>query len=82
VGERKILIAGSVIILLGVANRFLQQKPLDTPIIGGLALILLLAGLAATGPGPAELAGDFAMLALVAVILVEGAPLLQKASNL
>lgn len=80
-GEQRILVAGGLILVIGTVSSYQKKKPLDKPIIGGLTLILLLAGLAALGSGPAELAGQFALLALVAVILAEGVPILKSVNT-
>jgi len=81
-GERKILLAGGAILVLGIAKSAQTQQPLDRPIVGGLALMLLLAFLAIFGPATAALAGDFAMLALLAVSIAEAGPLLGAISTI
>lgn len=71
-GEAKILVAGVVILAFGIGKAALDGKPLDKPIVGGLAFILLLSLVSAFSEPLSNLAGDFAVLGLITVVLVDG----------
>ena len=78
-GEKKIIIAGSIILVVGVVSAAANKKPLDKPIVGGLGVMLILGVIAAGGTRAAAFAGDFAMLALLAVLLAQAGTLLKFA---
>jgi hypothetical protein len=77
-GEKKIIIAGVVILIFGVGKAALDKKPLDSPFIGGLAFILLLSLVSALSEAASNLAGDFAILGMITVLLVDGPAVLQE----
>lgn len=70
-GEQKILIAGVVILAIGIGKAALDKKPIDKPIVGGVTFVLLLSLVSALGPALSDLAGDFALLGMATVVLVD-----------
>lgn len=70
-GEQKIIIAGVVILVIGIGKAALDKKPLDVPIVGGVTFVLLLSLVSALGPALSNLAGDFALLGMATVVLVD-----------
>src|SRR5262249_7887552 len=77
-GDRKILIAGFIVLGLAVTNAWAQQKPATRPIEGSLLAILLLALLAAFGEKQAALAGNFAMLVALTASITELPAIFQR----
>lgn len=71
-GERKIIIAGVVILAFGLTKAALDKKPLDVPIVGGLSFVLLLSLLSAFSSSASNLAGNLALLGMTTVVLVDG----------
>lgn len=67
-GNKKILIAGSIILGLIAVRSWSTGKPATTPMEGGLVALVLLALLAAFGEKPALLAGNLAMLVALTTI--------------
>jgi len=80
-GEKRIIIAGVVLLVFGVSRAALHQQPLDKPLVGGIAFVLLLSLVSAFGPSLSYLAGNFALLAMVVVLLADGPQLLQAAGQ-
>lgn len=77
-GEAKIIIAGTVILAFGIGKAALDKQPLDKPIVGGLVFILLLSLVSAFSEPLSNLAGDFAVLGLITVVLVDGPEVLDQ----
>ena len=75
-GEQKLVVAGVALIAIGIGKASLQHKPIDKPIIGGLAAVLLLATLSLFGEDAADLAGNLALIAVLSALLIDGQPLL------
>lgn len=71
-GEKKIIIAGVVVLVFGISKAALDKKPLDVPLIGGLSFILLLSLLSAFSESLSDLAGNFALLGMATVLLIDG----------
>lgn len=80
-GERKVLIAGVVIVGLVAARSWSSGKPATGPLEGGIVAVGLLALLAAFGGKPADLAGNFAMLIVLAVVLSDLPDILANAQK-
>lgn len=70
-GEQKLLVAGSIVIGVGVLNAVNQQKVLTPVLLGGLTFVILLSLLAAFSTQAASLAGDLALLAAASSLLIE-----------
>ena len=80
-GEQKIIVAGVTLLVFGVGKAALDKKPLDRPFVGGLVFILLLSLVSAFGPALSNLAGNFAVLGLVTVLLIDGPEVIQEANK-
>jgi hypothetical protein len=80
-GEKKIIIAGVVILVFGIGKAALDKKPLDVPLVGGITFILLLSLLSAISEPFSDLAGDFALLGMTAVLLIDGPQVLQQVNK-
>ncbi len=70
-GDKKILIAGFIVLGLGAARAWTGGKAATTVLEGGLLAVLLLSLLAAFGQKQAQLAANFAMLIALTAIIVE-----------
>lgn len=77
-GEQKIIVSGVVIIVFGTLKAALNKKPLDVPIVGGVVFVLLLSLVSAFGPALSNLAGNFALLGMLTVLLVTGPEVLAQ----
>ena len=81
-GEKKIIIAGVVILVLGISKAAIDKKPLDVPLVGGIGFILLLSLISAFSDSASNLAGDFAILGMVTVLLVDGPAVIQAGQTI
>jgi hypothetical protein len=79
--HRGILIGGLVIITVGFANAELNQKPVSRVLVGGVGFLLLASLLDAIGGKASALASALVGLAVVAVVLAEGIPILSYLSS-
>jgi hypothetical protein len=80
-GEQKIIVAGVVILVFGIGKAALDKKPLDVPLIGGIAFILLLSLVSAFGQSASSIAGNFALAGMTIVLLVDGPEVVQTAQK-
>ena len=67
-GDKKIIIAGFIILSLAAVRGITSGKPATPALEGGLVALLLLSLLAAFGEKQALLAGNLAMLAALTAI--------------
>jgi hypothetical protein len=74
--HRGILIGGIVIITVGFANASLNKKPVSRVLVGGVGFLFLASLLDAFGGKASMLASAFVGLAVTAVLLSEGIPIL------
>ena len=77
-GEKQIILAGFIIVGLGAARSFTDNKAVTPVLEGSLVAILLLSLLAAFGEQQAKLAGALALLVAFSSILINVPYLLKK----
>ena len=77
-GEKQIILAGFIIVGLGAARSFTDNKPVTPVLEGSLVAILLLSLLAAFGEQQAKLAGAMALLVALSSIFINVPYLLKK----
>lgn len=77
-GEKQIILAGFIIVGLGAARSFTDNKPVTPALEGSLVAILLLSLLAAFGEQQAKLAGAMALLVALSSIFINVPYLLKK----
>jgi len=80
--NKQIVTAVAVIAAGGVANAWINKRPVTTIVIGSYILLLVLSILDMFGGKISQLAGAIAMVAVVMVILTEFIPLLSQAQKL
>lgn len=80
--NKTILVGGVIIIAIGVASSVINNKPISKPLVGGVGFLLLASILDVFGGKIATLANALVWLAVVAVIITEGAPIFNKIGSL
>lgn len=76
--ERFIIVGGAIILAVGIANAWLNNKPIGKVALGGIGVVLILSLLSAFGVAATALANGLMVLAVVAVLMVELPGLLSK----
>lgn len=76
-----ILVGGSIIIAVGVANAVINNRPKTPVFAGGVGFLLLASLLDAAGGQAARFATAIVGLATATVLIVEGPALIQAIQN-
>lgn len=77
-GEKQILLAGGVLVVLGTTNAWLNNQKLTPVLEGSIVFVLLASLLAAVSENLGKVMGALSMLVVVSALYVELPPILQK----